>query len=326
MAAELNTFKIYSFVLTKDDGSEVKNDDFYKHFNPYNDLEDEAVFVKLFQSFVDYFDKGFKVNSKGNRAVSIAKSKGLVQWNAPERQIFGFVKGGLTALDNMDKYDMSNNETPNGEINDTDVLSQHYFFWIWVPRNTNTGFIILQFNNSIVRGISQPFFQRIEEWFESCGFRFTKSGFVPDALQDAFLRDSNVVQVKGIKHIKSDEFSPLKGEVEMKNLSVHRIVSGLSFPFKDFISHHFGNRRPSDKLLSLLQLEDDDDLKLSVTCRRLKENKTYNLTSDNGVTPQISIDSILIDRKPDEGSVQKLYSEIQNKYLPLLKNFIQKTE
>lgn len=273
-----------------------------------------------------YFDLGFKTNSKGNRAVAIAKESGMVQAKWEQGIIHGFVKGGLTGIDNMDTYDKADNEKATGSISNNEVLSQYYYFWMWIPKDTNIGFIVLQFNNSIVRGIAQPFFQHIYEWFESCKFHFDKTTYMPREMQDRFLKDCNVVSVKGIKYIKSDEFSPMQGEQNLKKLSVIKLVSGLSFPFSDFMRYHFSNNTPSTRLLDLLQYTDSEDLNLSVECRNGSEKKTYKLTSDNGILPQILVDNLLISNHPTKDSVTKLYHEIEIKYLPFMKAFLQKTE
>lgn len=315
---EQNKLKIYQFIIGKRFSSEeISNEVLYEKFNSGSLNSDEHIFPRVAGALYESFNGEFKKDKKGSRAISITND-GLISFNSSRKIIHGFVNGGITDAA-FKQFAIDNSHDAESLIGRNKVLGQDYYFLIYIPKETNLGFILLQYNDSVVRGISSALFEHLANFLKSYDLKIDFKPYCPKSIIDDFLSGSAVIEIEFIQHKTIDELSPLRGEISTYTLS--RKLTKINIPFGQLTSFLFTGNNIKQEILSLIGMADQEDLKISVNYKKGKSTRKAKIDKKN-IIPEIDIEDRFIDDEKTDESINKMFGFASN-YLTLLEREIQ---
>lgn len=312
--AGYNTFKMYTFMLRDQQSS--RNIPFSEYYQRFTTLERHST-VDVFQVIADHylhsFRNQFMTNTNGDRGISVVNPNLLIS-NSGEQIIHGFVQGGPSD----DQYAIyERDQTPVGNVEPTQILSQDYYFLIYFPRDSNLGCVMLQHNSSIIRGISSAFFEQLSNFFYSYGLKFSCTLYTPEVIQQNYLRNSIVSEIDVIEAKRTSEFDTAQGNI--RTVKVRHTINGIKIPFATCIGEYLNNGCLPASTAQILGVATDqlEGVEVSVKCKVGNETKKYSLRREQ-VRANLNIDNSFIDANKTRASVQKMYRCAKD-YLSLFK-------
>lgn len=292
--------KIYKFMLGRRGSSDsVTNNEFYSAVG--GDInEQERIFVLLATAFYESFNGQFKTDRKGTRAISIS-SQELISQKSRHKVIHGFLNGGITNTE-FKEFDIENSSVSEREIQRNKVLGQDYYFCIWLPENTNLGLIFLQYNDSVVRGVSTAFFEHFESFLANYNFKISKNPYVPQEKINEFIDNSTVCELEFIQYKNISDDSPLVGEIQKIKLSTK--VGGINIPISRLSSIDSETLR---EIKAIIGVSDEDDLRTMIRYKKGKDTRKANI-EENQIIPEIIIPENIIDDEISATSLDNMFN------------------
>lgn len=186
----------------------------------------------ILNSFVSSFNGKFVKTSYGNSASSMT-SDPFNGFNTDKFLLWGKFKAGNAGL-RFKVYDVNDATRAERDITPNKVPSTEFFFMLWLPKNSNTGILMIQRYNSF--GFVTSFRERIDDWFIQNGFKPTWVKYIPqEVLRNYYQNGSiNKIEVTYAKRTKRRKFDPLFTPFKSSNKRV--VIDGFNIPLIDFIN------------------------------------------------------------------------------------------
>ena len=302
--AQTNYLNIYRILISKRGSSEkTKFRDLYKYFDPNGHPNYDDAFKKISLEYYTSFNGQYVKSANEKRALT-AQAEGSIKFKSEKRIIHGLVNGGITDVE-FKSYKGDDNQNPIGKITTDMVLVQDYYFAIWMPRGSNVGYVFLQTNDSVNRGINAAFFDHLGEFFNKFGFNLTKSPYVPQKIAKEFIDDSEIVEIEYIQVKPDDRFS-VKGEV--KKIRVVHSIKGLALPLGWFK----GATKARQEIRSFLNLvSQDDEGDINVIYKKDGQKRKGTLDDIGGIIPKITIDESYLNGKDNVDKIEKMFNFVE---------------
>lgn len=300
--AETNYLNIFRLVLSKPGETEtVSFSSFYKYFNPDGNSSDEEIFKKISEEYASSFDNKFVESKSGKRALTARIN--LIKRRSIDRIIHGFVEGGITDA-NFETYKKDNNLKPEDKISNEEVLSQPYYFLIWMPADTNIGLVMLQSNDSVSRGIISAFFDHLEKFFSDRNMKITKVPVTPKKVSEEYYAKTSVRSIEVIQFKTNENFKTQTGN--LKTVKITHTISGFKISHDTLKSRLCTPRSESKVIRDIIGLEDSEVIdKINIKVSDGTTTRTATIEQSNFVI-RIVIDGVKIE-KSEEG-INKMFN------------------
>lgn len=298
--------KIYKCLLSKKGSSEqVTNNNFYSAVGG-SITDQNAIFGMLASEYYKSFNGQFSKDHNGNRAISISKRE-LITFKSEHKIIHGFLNGGITNTE-FKEFHIDNSANPERGINRDKVLGQDHYFLIWLPENTNLAFVFLQYNDSIIRGITSAFFDHFNKFLSTYNFKITRQPYAPKRIIEDYISNSTICEIEFIQNKRVDDDSPLIGEITKFKLSSK--IGGIKIPVLNM--HSIGDSTIRE-IKAVIGISDEDDVSTMVRYKKMGKTRKANL-ENNKLIPDIVIPDETINNNITESSLENMFIFV-NRYL-----------
>lgn len=237
--------------------------------------EKEDPFHAFVEAYIKSFNGKFKTSEKGDR--SLGPTDNIIVLSN-RSIIHGFLEGGTTGIDQKIKPNSNLHADPRNVGPDETVYLEYYFF-IWLPPDTNYAYIMLHSYVDVNTGISVPFFEHLNLLLKDYNYTISaKTSVVPKPIQDAFLKYSIIVGMDIIKNKPNrkerSSFNPLFADSDRVKFRIH--VSGLKYELKEFQEGFKMNQNGNPFFIDLSDIgfDNPDDYSITVEYKDTKTKKT----------------------------------------------------
>lgn len=300
--AETNYLNIFRLVLSKPgDPEPVSFNTFYKYFNPTGILSDEDIFKKISEEYASSFDNKFVESKSGKRALTARID--LIKRKSIDRIVHGFVEGGITDA-TFETYKKDNNLKAEDKISSEEVLSQPYYFLIWMPADTNLGLVMLQSNDSVNRGIISAFFDHLEKFFSDRNLKITKVPITPKKVSEEYYSKTSVRSIEVVQYKTNENFTTQTGT--LKTVKVTHTISGFKISHDTLKSRLYTSRSKEKVIRDIIGLEDSEMIdKINIKVSDGTTTRTATIEQSNFVI-RIVIDGVIIEKT--EAGINKMFN------------------
>jgi len=149
----------------------------------------------LLERIVSTFDNSFILNSDNTKAVSFGKGANT-SISTEGQYIVGRFRGGNTGSE-YDVYSNGDDTQSTHTIKPTEVTTQEFMFYLWMPRDFSTAVLLLQrYSNSTCVAMIK---KRLNDVFKDMGFNPHYAKMVPSWHRESFLEDCTIYAID-VKH------------------------------------------------------------------------------------------------------------------------------
>ena len=258
----------------------------------------------IFEKLLRYFDDSFRFSKTGTKAVSITSDRNSV--SNENCTISGVFKGGITGI-KRNVYYGSDSRKYKTEIEETDVTADEYFFMLWIPKDSNAGFLFVQSYKDI--SCSIPFRDCVSEFFikenyKPLWIKFILKSYVNDIMKYGLLNKIKIVKAeKTNKKLADSDFEPFK---ECRQTC---IIDNISFPLRKLLLNLNQLKTGIGGIVSDYNAEED-----SVTLF-YKDHKGNNVQATfedlEAIVPKMELDeSLLNNGQPNWEGIRSSVVEI----------------
>lgn len=240
---------IYSFQLKKITRRTIGWNKNNKEVTRYRTEEDFVIsfseFVKSFISeetqgkpymeaflygFMREFNASFVSNDTNTKAISITEDlkRGF---SSQKFTAWGMYKGGMTGI-TRDVYKNSNANDITGKLLEDNVTSLCYFYKLWIPQDSNIGFVMLQSYTS--QGCTALFKERFEKYAESCGYKVFWKKNIPNSYIQHFLASAWIKEIK-VQHVKRETRGLQSPTFALDEAKCVTILNKLNIPLQKLL-------------------------------------------------------------------------------------------
>ena len=264
--------------------------DFVNTLNLQGEPVDNYMNVIL-KSFVDSFNGKFVKTISGTCASSLT-SDPFNSFSADKFLLWGKFKAGNAGL-RFKVYDVNNATHAERDITPDKVPSTEFFFMLWLPKDSNTGMLMIQRYNTF--GFVRSFRERIDDWFIQNGFKPTWIKYIPqDVLQNYYQNGSiNKIEVTYAKRVKRRKFDPLFTPFKSSNKKV--VIDGFNIPLIDFINKVNRENAIKDDIKGVVSDFDADKDSVRLFYTNGSSPASAELADVEDIFPKILLDDNLLD-------------------------------
>lgn len=264
--------------------------DFVDTLNLQGEPKTEYMKVIL-NSFVHSFDGKFIKTVSGNSASSLT-SDPFNGFCANKFLLWGKFKAGNAGL-RFKVYDVNDATLAEREITPDKVPSTEFFFMLWLPKDSNTGILMIQRYNTF--GFVASFRERINDWFIKNGFKPTWVKFIPnDILQNYYQNgEINKIEVTFAKRVKKRKFDPLFTPFKSSNKKV--VIDGFNIPLIEFINKANRENAIKDDIKGVVSDFDGNRDSIRLFYTNGTSPASAELADVEDIFPKIVLDEDLID-------------------------------
>lgn len=225
----------------------------------------ESAYDVFLQKFVNYFDGEFYKNNKLTKAIRLTKDQTMKGVNHRENYIYGLFEGGPTGQERQ-VFDIDGSE--DGSISRNKVTTLDYYFMVWTPEDTNTGYLLIQkYGNE---NVSDAIRKHFKKFLTKLKHTLMYETYTPQHVIDDFVNTS-VVKSVSIRKLfdetsAEESTSPPQSKVEEAKMTlkvtIDNVNTGVSkikelFTGKDsIVGIDFGAELDDDNNNTELFLED----------------------------------------------------------------------
>lgn len=273
--------------------------------NEYSDIDIKTVFSsfmdnavtdkkEIFQNFVKKYIASFNDQFVNDEDETKAFTYEDIKFDSGKNIIYGRIKGGLTGIE-QDVYFRDSKEPTDKKIHKDEVSTLPYHFFIWLPYDSNMGFLMTQSYTSI--SINNVFLEHFATLFKSKKIRINKSPQVSKKRLEEFYNNSYVYRISLVKKKLPRDARKKFNQVFLEEDNVNMMLSFTGFKFK---AKEFFSKWSSIKTnLKDLAIENEDDYDLTV----YYENDANKKASATMANPKLILPSIFIpDNVKESGS------------------------
>ena len=258
------------------------------------DLQGESIdnyMNVILRSFVSSFNGKFVKTASGTSASSLT-SDDFNGFNAEKFLLWGKFKAGNAGL-NFKVYDVDNATQPERDITPNKVPSSEFFFMLWLPKDSNTGILMIQRYNTF--GFIASFRERIDDWFIHNGFKPTWVKYIPkDVLQSYYQAGSiNKIEVTYANRVRRRQFDPLFTPFKTSNKKV--VIDGFNIPLIDFINKANRENIIKDDIKGVISDYDSERDSVRLFYTNGSSPASAELADVEDILPKIVLDDNLLD-------------------------------
>ncbi len=254
--------------------------------------EPKADYMKvILSSFVSSFNGKFIKTVSGNSASSLT-SDPFNGFSVDKYLLWGKFKAGNAGL-KFKVYDVNNATQAEGDITPDKVPSSEFFFMLWLPKDSNTGMLMIQRYNTF--GFVASFRERIDDWFIQNGYKPTWVKYIPqDVLQNYYQNGSiNKIEVTYAKRVKRRRFDPLFTPFKSSNKKV--VIDGFNIPLIEFINKANRENAIKDDIKGVVSDFDGDKDSIRLFYTNGASPASAELADVEDIFPKIVLDDNLLD-------------------------------
>lgn len=201
-------------------------------------------------------------------------------------------------------YNTNNAIKRTGTVFEDSVASLHYFYKIWLPKDSNIGVLMIQSYTS--SGCVSLFKEQLEQYFISTGYKISWSKCVPKSYIDKYLKDGYINEIH-VLHFNRDKekvmkplFTPF---MEARRRS---IFTKFNIPLGDFMSMFDYQRflKEQIKVVDLNFDEEQDIIKLFYENNGKRAHAS--LANIEKILPVITLDGLSQDEITQEPQWEEL--------------------
>lgn len=265
-----------------------KNQQVLSHFNGTDD------FLRTFRLFTEYIFENVNQlpDLSGRRTIHLTLEEPAIT-EEDNRCIYGYFSSGVSG----EKYRLVNTNTNETEM---DVDTHHaafrnVFFYFYVPRNRNIGYLILQRKQHF--GIKTKLIPAINSYIRQEGYQLYNvhiNNLVHNSVYNRMMRDGNLKKVELVKRrIPRSLESYIEGNEQPEEINGtfrSSFTSRISLPqnWKDYIDRIFRQHNTENATLDIQGLDDNfNDLEFELELNGKK--KTFYVVNRQRIQPDIDV-------------------------------------
>ncbi|MBQ3605745.1 MAG: hypothetical protein II990_05775 [Muribaculaceae bacterium] len=221
--------------------------DFNEAYSKFDNLSENHKGLNSFLSeLIFQADTTFKLNSDNSKAFSF-DSANNIKINSERNTISGKFIGGNTGI-KVDVYSNTDSSKITHTIEPTEVSSLKFFFKFWMPKDFNTGILIVQrYSQHTCLAL---FKDHLSATFKKLGYRFVVHKFVPKDIRDKFKQNCSIYEIKIAN--KQDLDSDLKPKLDLLSTSkFSRTISNISLSLSQLITDKVYQNKVSEEIKEL---------------------------------------------------------------------------
>lgn len=240
---------IFIFQLQKklNNRYQIEPTDFDEIYNRFDNQSETHKGLNYFLSeLIIQADSTFKLNSDNSKAFSF-DSANDIKINSKNNTISGKFLGGNTGV-KIDVYSNTDSSRITHTIKPTEVSSLQFFFKLWLPKDFNTGILIVQrYSQQTCLAL---FKDHLSATFKKFGYKFVVRKFIPKEIKDKFKQDCRIYEIKIVN--KQDIDSDLKPKLDLLSTSRFcRTISNISLSLNRIITDNVYKNKVSDEIKEL---------------------------------------------------------------------------
>jgi hypothetical protein len=245
----------------------------------------------ILRSFVSSFEGKF-VKTISGTSVSSLTSDPFNGFSSDKFLLWGKFKAGNAGL-RFKVYDVNDATQAERDITPNKVPSTEFFFMLWLPKDSNTGMLMIQRYNTF--GFVASFRERIDDWFIQKGFKPTWIKYIPqEVLQNYYQNGSiNKIEVTYAKRVKRRKFDPLFTPFKSSNKKV--VIDGFNIPLIDFINKVNRENAIKDDIKGVVSDFDADKDSVRLFYTNGSSPASAELGDVEDIFPKIVLDDSLLD-------------------------------
>lgn len=295
-----------------------KNQQMLSYFNGSDD------FLSTFESFTEYIYENVNQlpDLSGRRTIHLTLEEPATKED-DNRCIYGFFSSGVSG----ERYKVVDTTTNETELNvDTHHAAfRNVFFYFFVPRNRNIGYLILQRKANF--GIKTKLLPAINSYIRQEGYQIYRvliNNLVHNSVYNRMMRDGNLKKVELVKrriprslegYIQNNEEPE-----ELKGTFKSSFTSRTSLPqnWKDYIDRVFRQHNTEHATLDVDGLDDSySDLEFELELNGKK--KTFYVVNRQRIQPDVDVtrNIDIQDGEPTINSLKEQAIELINDMLDI---------
>lgn len=272
---------------------ETDSSEFRDFVNSLNLQEEEKVeYMKvILNSFVSSFNGKF-VKTKSGTSASSLTSDPFNGFNADKFLLWGKFKAGNAGL-RFKVYDVNNATRAERDITPNKVPSTEFFFMLWLPKDSNTGMLMVQRYNTF--GFVASFRERIDDWFIQNGYKPIWVKYIPQAVLQNYYQNGSInkIEVTYANRVKRRKFDPLFSSFKSSNKKV--VIDGFNIPLIDFINKVNRENAIKDDIKGVVSDFDAERDSIRLFYTNGTSPASAELADVEDIFPKIVLDDDLID-------------------------------
>lgn len=209
--------------------------------------------------FMKEFNDSFVANETNTKAISVTEDlpRGF---SSQKFTAWGMYKGGTTGI-SRDVYKNSNANDITGKLQEDNVTSLCYFYKLWIPQDSNIGFVMLQSYTS--QGCTALFKERFEKYAESCGYKVFWQKFMPNSYIQQFLASAFIKEIK-VQHVKKEIHGLQTPTFSLKEAKSVTVLNKLKIPLQQILSvlDYKQELKKSIQVVDMNYVPDEDNVQL----------------------------------------------------------------
>lgn len=295
-----------------------KNQQMLSYFNGSDD------FLSTFESFTEYIYENVNQlpDLSGRRTIHLTLEEPAAK-EEDNRCIYGFFSSGVSG----ERYKVVDTTTNETELNvDTHHAAfRNVFFYFYVPRNRNVGYLILQRKASF--GIKTKLLPAINSYIRQEGYQIYRvliNNLVHNSVYTRMMRDGNLKKVELVKRriprSLEDYIQNNEEPEELKGTFKSSFTSRTSLPqnWKDYIDRVFKQHNTEHATLDVDGLDDSySDLEFELELNGKK--KTFYVVNRQRIQPDVDVtrNIDIQDGEPTIDSLKEQAIELINDMLDI---------
>ena len=245
----------------------------------------------ILKSFVESFNGKF-VKTISGTSVSSLTSDPFNNFSSDKFLLWGKFKAGNAGL-SFKIYNVNNATQAESDITPDKVPSTEFFFMLWLPKDSNTGMLMIQRYNTF--GFVTSFRERINDWFIQNGFKPTWIKFIPQVVLQNYYQNGSInkIEVTYAKRVKRRKFDPLFTPFKTSNKKV--VIDGFNIPLIDFINKINRENTIKDDIKGVISDFDADKDSVRLFYTNGSSPASAELADVEDIFPKIVLDDNLLD-------------------------------
>ena len=302
-----NYFITYKLLISKRGSSDkISFKEFYRYFDPSFTNDPKVAFAKISEEYVKSFNSKFHKDKNNKKALTARK--GSIIPKSASCIFHGIVEGGITDSQ-FDSYKDDDNTAITSTVAKNNVLSQPYYFLLYLPYNSNLGFLVLQFNNVVQRGIKPAFFDHLKDFFKSRNFNIEGKPFTPRKHIKDYIEKSEYRKIEVIQTKRSKDLSSVEGELQTVN--VKHTISGFKIAPSAFNNLFMDKQSRNALLKEVADITFDENYdRIKVTVSDGTTPRGYDITDGSFILNTPIPEGVIIENSKD--SIDNLYKFAKN--------------
>ena len=245
------------------------------------ELDKKEIFKNFVTKYIASFNDQFVNDEDETKAFTYED----IKFDSGKNIIYGRIKGGLTGIE-QDVYVRDSKEPTNKKIHKDEVSTLPYHFFIWLPYDSNMGYLMTQSYTSI--SINNVFLEHFAAFFKSKKIRINKSPQVSKRRLEEFYNSSYVYKISLVKKKLPRSARKKFNQVLLEEENVNMMLSFTGFKFQ--AQEFFSKWTKIKTNLKDLAIENEDDYDITV----YYENDADKKASANMANPKLILPSIFI--------------------------------